>query len=403
MTPAARIATAAELLDRIAAGEAAEQVLTNWARASRFAGSGDRAALRDLVFDALRRRRSLAARAGAPEPATGRQLMIGALLTAGTDTETVFTGVGYAPAPLTAAERADLARAADAPISEAQAHDCPDWLVAPLRASLGPAFGPSLRAMRNRAPVFLRVNTGRATVGAARSALAADNIRTSPHPLAETALLVTVGAAGLRRSKAYAEGLVEVQDAASQAASEAIPITPGDRVLDYCAGGGGKTLALAARVAGAPRQSRFVAHDAAPHRMADLPARAARAGVTVVLADAAAARRGAPYDLVVVDAPCTGSGTWARNPEAKWGLTPGRLAGFAGQQDEILAQAAPLVATGGHLAYMTCSLLDIENGDRIEAFGARSAAWHLRRQRLFTPSEGGDGFFLAVLQRLTDG
>ena len=405
MTPAARIAAAVDLLDRIGAGQPAEQALTAWGRASRFAGSGDRAAVRDLVFDALRCRRSFAALGGG-DPARsgddgrgdwpgGRALMLGALRAAGLSPDTIFTGAGHAPAPLSPAEAAALA-AAPAPESlpGPVALDCPDWLVPELQASLGAEFAPVMQLLRQRAPVFLRANLARTTRAALAGELAGEGIVTRPHPLAATALEVLENAPRLRRSAAYREGRVELQDAASQAVAEALPLPEGGRVLDYCAGGGGKTLAMAAR-----GRARWFAHDAAPQRMRDLGPRAERAGVTVrQLATAAVAGQG-PYDLVLLDVPCSGSGSWRRAPEAKWTFGPERLAELGRIQAGILEATCDLVAPGGRLAYVTCSLLDAENGARVAAFRAARPGWRLEAERRWTPLDGGDGFYLALLTR----
>jgi len=388
MTPGARLSAAIAVLDRVLAGAPAEQALTNWARASRFAGSGDRVVIRDLVFGALRCRRSFAALGGAP---TGRGLILGGLRDGGGEAAALFTGEGHAPLPLTGAEAA-----APPDLPELVALDCPDWLAAPLRASLGPDFTPVMAALRQRASVFLRVNTARLTRAEALVALAAEGIAARSHPLADTALEVTENARRIHLSRCYLDGLVELQDVASQAVVQALPMAPGMRVLDYCAGGGGKTLALAARGG-----LRLFAHDADPRRMRDLPARAARAGVQVRLTDTVAARRNAPYDLVLVDAPCSGSGSWRRAPEGKWTLDADRLAALGATQAAILDAAAPLVASRGRLAYVTCSLLDAENGAQIAAFLARSAGWQRLSSRRLTPLDGGDGFFLAILGRNT--
>lgn len=386
MTPAARLAAAIEVLDAILAGARAETALGGWARGARYAGSGDRAAVRDYVFDALRRRRSLAALGGSE---TGRGLMLGALRAAGQDLAALFTGIGHAPPPLTPAEVAHLV--APPRMTEAEALDCPDWLMAPLRASLGDRFVPALQALQARAPVFLRVNVARIAVAGAAARLAAEGIVTRPVAMAQNALEVLENARGVSRSAVFAEGLVELQDAASQAVVEALPLAPGARVLDQCAGGGGKALAMAALGA------EVFAHDAEPRRMADLPVRAARAGVTVrLLADPAEA---APFDLVLVDAPCSGSGSWRRDPEGKWRLTPARLAALTATQAEILAQVAPLVARRGVLAYATCSMLHEENAARIEEFLSGRTGWRVERQKVWRPCEGGDGFFLAALRR----
>ena len=379
VTPAARLSAAIGVLDRWLGGSPAEQALTNWARASRYAGSGDRHAVRDLVFDAIRCRRSFAALGGGE---TGRGLVLGGLRAAGQDAAPLFTGAGHAPAPL------GLADEGTEPQGMA-ALDCPDWLAPALEQSLGPGFAPIMQRLRHRAPVFLRVNTSRATREAALQALAAEGISARPHPLAKTALEVTENPRKIQGSAAYANGLVELQDAASQALVEALPLVPGQRVLDYCAGGGGKTLAMAAR---APLD--LTAHDAAPQRLRDLPARAERAGVRLQI--------GAPegaYEGVLVDAPCSGSGAWRRAPEGKWRLTPDRLAALVALQAEILDRSAGATAPGGWLAYATCSLLDAENDAQAHAFCARHPAFRLGPTLRLTPLDGGDGFFMALFSR----
>ncbi len=393
MTPAARIAGAIGILDRILTGTPAEQALTGWARASRFAGSGDRAALRDHVYDALRCLRSYSAQAGAAQP-SGRALMIGALRAAGGDLAAVFSGAGHAPLALTEAELAAISAAPPlAALPLALRIDCPDWLLPALSDSLGDNLEPVMAAQRRRAPVFLRVNLARIGREAAVAELAQEGISADPHALAEAALLVTVNASKIKTSRVYLEGFVELQDAASQAAVEGLPLKAGMSVLDYCAGGGGKTLAMAARA-----RCDFTAHDAAAERMRDLPPRAARAGVRVRLADRAALDRQS-FDLVLVDAPCSGSGTWRRAPDAKWRLTPERLTELTALQDLILGEAAAHVRPGGYLAYMTCSLLACENQDRIDGFLARNSGFVLQSQRCFTPLQGGDGFYSALLTR----
>ncbi|MDO8884083.1 MAG: RsmB/NOP family class I SAM-dependent RNA methyltransferase [Pseudotabrizicola sp.] len=380
MTPAARISAAMEILDRVLAGAPAEQALTNWARGSRFAGSGDRNAIRDLVYDALRCRRSYAALGGAE---TGRGLMLGALRASGSDPATLFTGQGHAPSPL---GPADVGRAPEG----AEALDLPDWLVPLMAASLSDDLPAVAHALRQRAPVFLRVNLRRTTVPQAIAALATDGITAQPHALADTALEVLDGARKIQTSQAYLTGLIELQDAASQAVVNALPLRDGMRVLDHCAGGGGKTLAMAARAA-----LILFAHDAVPGRMRDLAARAARAGVKVTTTDRPEGV--APFDLILADAPCSGSGSWRRDPQGKWALTPDRLAEIGAVQDSILDRLAPMIAPGGVLAYATCSLLTVENEDRIRAFVDRTPGWQVIAMQRFTPLTGGDGFFLAQL------
>jgi 16S rRNA (cytosine967-C5)-methyltransferase len=380
MTPGARAAAAITVLEAVLAGRPAEVALTNWGRANRYAGSGDRAAVRDIVFDVLRCRRSCAALGGG---ATARGLVLGWARKVGT--EALFDGQGHAPSP----PRPD--EAARQP-EGAEALDCPDWLEGPLRDALQDRFAAVMAAMQRRAPVFLRVNLARLAREDAVAALAAEGIVAIPHDLAASALQVVEGGRKVQASRAYAEGLVELQDAASQAVVEMVPLADGQAVLDLCAGGGGKTLALAARA-----RLRLFAHDAEPRRMADLSIRADRAGVTVKLLDRP--EGAGPFDVVLADVPCSGSGSWRRDPEGKWALTPERLAALLAVQAGIMDRAARVLRPGGVLGYATCSMIRAENADQIAAFCSRHHGWTLQAERCFTPLEGGDGFFAAVLRK----
>ncbi|MCB1390599.1 MAG: RsmB/NOP family class I SAM-dependent RNA methyltransferase [Rhodobacteraceae bacterium] len=383
MTPAAREAAAIEILDRWRAGRPVEAALTHWARASRFAGSGDREAVRDLVFNAVRRFRSSAMLGGGE---SGRALLLG-LHRADGMFPSDWTGERHAPLPPDAAE-ADRIGAPLPAMARGIARDCPDWLLPLFDAALGDDTDAVLDRMRDRAPVFLRVNRARTTREAAAAALSLDGIGTRPHPLADTALEVTSNARRLRQAAPLVDGRVELQDAASQAVALSFARCARGPVLDFCAGGGGKALALAAEGLD------VTAHDADPRRMADLPARAGRAGARIAVLD------GAPAGLwaaILADAPCSGSGSWRRAPEAKWALTAARLAELTRIQDSILDRCASLTAPGGVLGYATCSMLRDENEARVDAFLARHPGWTRRDERRLSPLDGGDGFYLAVL------
>ncbi|MFV0301007.1 MAG: RsmB/NOP family class I SAM-dependent RNA methyltransferase [Paracoccus sp. (in: a-proteobacteria)] len=382
MIPQARVAAAIGILDQILNGAPAEQALLRWSRASRFAGSGDRAAVRDLVFDALRQRDSLAAHGGGR---TGRGLMLGRARAIGADPETIFTGEGHAPAPLSSEER----DAGGTPTAD-QRLNLPGWLVPLWARALGDEAGPIAEAMAERAPVWLRVNSRKADVATALAALADDGVEATTDPRLPTALRVLAGERRINASHAYLDGLVELQDLSPQLACAALPVADGQRVLDFCAGGGGKALAIGARA-----RLDLAAHDADPGRMADLPARAARAGLRIRIEP----RPEGAYDLVIADVPCSGSGTWRRTPDAKWRLAPADLARLQTVQAGILDRVAGLLRPGGHLAYMTCSLLDEENRDQIAAFLARHPQFAPLWQRRWSPLDASDGFFLALLQR----
>lgn len=389
MTPAARAQAAIEVLDSVLAGTAAEAALIRWARASRFAGSGDRAAVRDHVFSALRQRRSRAARGGAD---SGRGLILGGLRAEGRDADHLFTGQGHAPEPLTLAESAG-GRAPTA----AEALDLPDWVADRLALDLGPSLPAVAEALRHRAPLWLRVNAARVSVGEATKLLGAEGVRSEPDARCATALRVTDGERRVQSCQAYADGLVELQDLAPQIACAAVPLTRAETVLDYCAGGGGKALALAARGA------QVTAWDADPGRMRDLPARADRAGVAIDLAPQSGPE--GRFDVVLTDVPCSGSGTWRRTPDAKWRLTPGQLDVFRDVQHRILEGASRHLRPGGRLVYMTCSLFTSENEAVITRFLDDHRHLTLDSALAQRPGPGDaspDGFFHAVLRDLTD-
>lgn len=389
MTPGARLSAAIELLDATLAGEPAERALTRWARASRFAGSKDRAAVRDLVYDALRRRRSLGWMGGGD---TGRALVLAQQAGGGDGPEPLFTGEGFDPAPVTEDERARLAGGLEGASCGVRL-DVPDFLLAELRESLGADFHRVLAAMQDRAPVDLRVNSLKTNADAATVVLARDGVLVERHPLARAALRVVDNPRGVAASRAYTQGMVELQDVSSQVVAETAGARPGMTVLDYCAGGGGKTLALAAEMQG---RGRLLAWDINPQRMADLPKRAGRAGAAIrILTDAQLRALGAVCDLVLADAPCSGTGAWRRKPEGKWRVTADDLAAFPPLQDGILDAAAAKVKPRGLLVYSTCSLLARENEERAAAFAARHPGWTLLDQRRLSPVDGGDGFFIA--------
>ncbi len=381
MTPAARLQAAAEILDQSLNGMPAEQCLTRWARNSRYAGSKDRAAIRDIVYDALRCKRSYAHLGGAE---TGRGLILGALRARGEDLALYFTGEGHAPAPLILLEADFTAQ----PMPELVALDCPDWLAPDLKTSLGPDFTPVLESLRQRAPVFLRVNAARISREQAIALLAQDGIGAQPHPLAPTALEVVNNPRAIQRSRPYLDGLVELQDAASQAVISGLPDMQGQTVLDYCAGGGGKALALAALGA------KVTAHDANPARMRDLPLRAARAQVDIALSEQPDGR----FDLVVADVPCSGSGSWRRSPAGKWALTRDALDQLHLVQAQILDNARSHMRPDGWLAYVTCSMLASENQQQIEAFLDRTPELQLAKDLQLTPLDGGDGFYMSLMK-----
>jgi 16S rRNA (cytosine967-C5)-methyltransferase len=375
MTPGARLSAAIDVLGDIEARRRpAADALKDWGLAHRFAGSGDRAAIGGLVFDALRRRQSAA---WLMEEATPRAILFGALkLERGMGPDAIrklADGGRFAPPPPTEAEIRALTSSR---LEEAPAYvrgDYPEWLDTRFADVFGDDRAAEGAALSRRAPVDLRVNTLKGDRASAAAALA--HLHAAPTPWSPVGLRIALSAEAksppIQSEPAFLNGLVEVQDEGSQLAAFLTAPQPGDTVVDLCAGGGGKTLALAALM---ENRGRLLATDADIRRLAPIHARLARAGASHV--EVRTPRGDAPLlediagrvDLVVIDAPCTGIGAWRRNPDAKWRVRPGAIEQRIKDQDEVLARAAPLVRPGGRIAYITCSLLAEENGERVRAF-----------------------------------
>ncbi|MCJ2037180.1 RsmB/NOP family class I SAM-dependent RNA methyltransferase [Methylobacterium sp. J-068] len=370
MTPPARLSAAIEVLADIAARRRpAADALKDWGLAHRFAGSGDRAAIASLVYDTLRRRASAAWIMSDESP---RGLVIGMLrLQYGRAASTIaelFSGERFAPAPLSETEMRRLTEGtlADAPLHVAG--DVPEWVLPSLEATFGAATLDELRALARRAPLDIRVNTLKRGRAEALEGLA--HLGPAPTPHAPHGLRIPIGEDGrgpaLHVEPEFIDGWYEIQDEGSQLASLLSGARPGETVVDLCAGGGGKTLSLAAMMDNA---GRLIASDDDPRRLAPIHERLRRAGATAEIRTPRAGKARADVladldgtaDRVLVDAPCTGSGTWRRNPDAKWRMRPNALGTRVGDQAGVLDRAARLVRPGGRITYITCSLLPEEN------------------------------------------
>jgi 16S rRNA (cytosine967-C5)-methyltransferase len=376
MTPAARISAAIEVLGDIdARRRPAADALKDWGLSHRFAGSKDRAAIASLVYDALRRKASAAWIMG---EATPRAVALGMLrLQRGLDAEAIAalcSGERFAPEPLSDAERGRLEGAgldgAPAPV----AGDFPDWIEPSLQRLFGDALVPEMQALATRAPLDLRANTLKvASREEAHDAL--PHLGAVETPLSPLGLRIAPGEDGrgpaVQSEPEFIKGWVEIQDEGSQLAALISAVKPGEQVVDLCAGGGGKTLALAAMMG---NQGQIYATDSDARRLAPIHDRLARAGARNVQVRTPRARADAVLDLdgridcVLVDAPCTGIGTWRRNPDAKWRLRPGSLDVRRKEQAAVLDRAAALAKPGGRIVYITCSILPEENDDALSAF-----------------------------------
>ncbi|MEP4195889.1 MAG: RsmB/NOP family class I SAM-dependent RNA methyltransferase [Aliishimia sp.] len=389
MTPGARVSAAIEIIDLVLMGTPAEQALTRWARGSRFAGSKDRAAVRDHVFDALRNLRSFAHLGGTRWPdTTGRAVMIGAMRAQDVGLADMFSGVGHAPDILSDDEAAPVT----APVDQ-DAWNLPDWLIPVFKDSLGQDAMAAADMLGTRAPISIRVNLRKTSRDDLQSELASYDIETRTNPLSASALTVLTRPRQLVQTQAYMDGRFELQDASSQAVVDRLDLEPGARVLDFCAGGGGKSLAVAMATG-----AQVWAHDIDERRMRDIPERAARAGADVkIVTDLAEVQQ--QFDLVLVDAPCSGSGSWRRSPDAKWRFTPDRLEELEAMQASVLQDAMRFVAPKGCLAYVTCSVFKPENSTRILSFLSENSGWTLKDEHVWHVSPDGDGFFLSLLIR----
>lgn len=381
MTPPARSQAAIELLDAIIlaareGGAAADTLIARYFARRRYAGSKDRRAVRELVYAAIR--------AVGERPTNGRAAML-ALAADDPMLAATFDGSPHGPAPIEVVE---------APAKRGVA---PAWLVKALKAS--ELDHDEIGALIDRAPLDLRVNRLRATPDEVVKKIAgAEPIAGLPHGLR---LAAGTDVAALA-------GLIEAQDAGSQFATLATDARPGMQVIDLCAGGGGKTLALAAMMA---NEGMVLATDTDRGRLSRLLPRAARARVSIIetsLLDPGREPEGLDdwkgrADIVLIDAPCSGTGTWRRNPEARWRLTPDRLRRLASEQARLLSIGAPLVRHGGALVYIVCSLLDLEGAAQITTFLANRPHWAAETLRLPVGRAHGPGLRLTPAHDATDG
>lgn len=425
MTPGARLAAAIAVLEDYERSPApADAIVASYLRTRRYIGAKDRAAIQALVFDQFRQRARLdwhIARTGL-EPTPRLRIIAGQAFAAQralVGPRGLFTGTGHDPAPLDPAEERLFRTLAGKPLDdpampEAVRVECPEWAETGLREALGDRFAEEMTALIEPAPLDLRANAIKADRDAVMAALAEDGVAVEPTPWSPWGLR-RHGRIALGALPSFRAGLFEVQDEGSQLIAVVADARPGMQVVDFCAGAGGKTLALAATMA---NKGRIVACDVSADRLERAGERLRRAGVHNVERrplkserDPWVKRHKARFDRVVVDAPCSGTGTWRRNPDARWRPAGPGLETLMQLQARILESAARLVKPGGRLIYATCSLMRAENEDQIAHFLAGHADFALRPiaesqpglgdrfMRLTPASHGTDGFFAAILER----
>lgn len=423
-----RLAAAIEVLDDIERRHRpVADALKDWGLSHRFAGAGDRAAIGNIVYDALRRKRSAGWLLDAETP---RALGFGALLIGGELTAAALNsqldGDRFAPPPLNEAELSAIAEQRTKLPPDAVGADCPDWCAPLLEETYGDTWIEEARALAERPPLDLRVNTLKVDDGKVIAELEGTGVRPSalsPHGLRIPPIAGYGRHPNVQAEPAFQKGWFEVQDEGSQIAADLADATAEMQVLDLCAGAGGKTLALSAAM---ENHGQIFAYDAEKQRLAPIFERLQRAGarnVQVLSRAAELEAHAGQFDLVVVDAPCTGSGTWRRRPDAKWRLSQRQLDVRKAEQSAILDRAAAFVKPGGRLAYITCSVFEEENFGQVSAFTGRTPGWTAadheelwRRKypdavvdaamvdagrgiRLSPLRTGTDGFYIAALRR----
>jgi 16S rRNA (cytosine967-C5)-methyltransferase len=428
MRPGAQIAAAIELLDEILhRHRPATLALADWGKSHRFAGSGDRAAIGNLLYDALRRRRSLAGQMGSDSP---RAIVLAAAPQAlGLAPSAVIAsadGSPHAVEALSGEEQAGLLRQLPEDTPASVGGDFPEWLEASFERAFGAAAATEGAALARRAPVDLRVNGLKADRDKVLKALARFAPQATPFSPVGVRLPAPEGAGrqpNVEAEPGHGKGWYEVQDEGSQIAALMSGAGPRQQVLDLCAGAGGKALAFAAVMR---NTGQVYAYDDDPQRLRPIFERLKRAGarnVQVLAAGDVAGLEalGPRFDVVFIDAPCTGTGAWRRRPDAKWRLKPANLAQRVEEQRALLQLGAPLVKPGGRLVYVTCSVLPEENGDQVAWFADSHPGFAVVPWRdawaagvggeppssacgdaalLLTPARHGtDGFFIAVLTR----
>ena len=409
MTPAARLAAAIEVFTAIERERRpAADGLKSWGLAHRFAGSGDRAAIAGLVYDALRRRASSAWLMGADTP---RAVIFGMLKRErGLDTAAIAKladGSRFAPEALSEEERHELDTSS---LKGAPPHvvgDYPDWLEPHFTRVFGEARAEEGAALAARAPLDLRVNALKAERTAAAAMLAdlkPEPTRWSPWGL-RIRLAAEAKSPAIHAEPAFLKGMIEVQDEGSQLAALFAGAKPGEQVVDLCAGAGGKTLAMAAMMA---NKGQIYATDDDKRRLAPIHDRLKRSGARNVQVRTPKSVGGelddlaARIDLVLIDAPCTGTGAWRRNPDAKWRMRPGALEQRQKEQAEVLDRAVPLVKAGGRLAYVTCSVIEEENGAQVRGFLARHEGFAITPPAEAIQALGERAFMFGKAARLSE-
>lgn len=405
MRVSARFRAAQEILDLLLTREMSSKTIINWERGNKFAGSKDRKNIRDIVFHCLRNKRYFLYWWGkAKRDSAGRKLVLSYIVdrfgSDSLDRENDFFGIkDFDFLPLSDSENEILSEnwlkrveINEDPIK----YSYPDFLDRDLKISLNGDFSKVMEMLSTRAPVYLRANKIKISTSNLIKKLHIEGFEVEQNSKNMDILKVLNEPKKMKLSSLFLEGAFEFQDLGSQNIGHRIPVTEGMKILDFCAGGGGKSLALASKFC---NRIKLHAYDINSTRLESFKLRAKRSGAQIKFLNKESVFN-ETYDLILVDVPCSGTGTWRRDPFAKWNLNSSNLQKISEIQMDILEKVSSQVERGGSICYITCSLLKKENEENISVFLKKDNRYEAGMYHQVSPLEGGDGFFMALLNKI---
>ena len=390
---------AISILDEFLDGQNLNIIFSNWTKNNRYAGSSDRESIRNIVFDILRVKKTFTSvLEKEKQPINGRALVFLYSVFYELNLNEIFTGQKYGPVKLTDFEK-EFSNLSNENINECFGitDNIPDFLIAQFKRSLGRNYRNAMRLLERRAPISIRVNPLKSDVSSILECLSSEGMKGKKSKTVRYGINITGNPRRLAQIQAFKDGCFEVQDLHSQKTIEDLPVNEHTKVLDYCAGAGGKILSIACSLNG---NGKFYIHDIDKRKLKEADLRAKRAGVKFKRLDIENLQKYCcSFDSVIADVPCSGSGAWRRNPQQKWRITPESFNEILIRQTIILNEVKDLIKKNGYIFYITCSVLKIENEEVIYKFLSDNKHFRLLNKKDVTIDNHGDGFFCAVLQK----
>ncbi len=395
----ARANAAIFILDEFLDGQNLNSVLSRWAKSNRYAGSSDRESIRNIVFDILRVKKTFTyTLKKEKQPINGRALVFLYSVFYSLPLNDIFTGQKYAPEKLNIYEIGFSEIVKENNDRDFEVVDnVPDFLIGEFKRSLSSKFSDVMRLLEKRAPVSIRVNALKSDISSILDVLSLERIEGTMSKEVRYGIDIIGNPRRLTQIQAFKDGYFEVQDLNSQKIIERLPINEHTKILDYCAGAGGKILSIACLLNG---NGRFFVHDIDKKKLIEADLRAKRAGIKLKRLNIENMQKlSSSFDYILADVPCSGSGAWRRNPQQKWRITPVTLKEILNRQITILNEVKDLIKKSGFLFYITCSLLKIENEEIVDQFLIQNKDFRLCNKENIAIDAHGDGFFYAVLQK----